>query len=102
MSPVLRRIWRGGAVDDGEERLAKPSPAISAATYADLSSPTQAGPCYSGAMTAAAPDTVFAGNPLDRAGDRRNDPAWIAAQAAHPDALALTADAVGPVLEAGP
>ncbi|WP_298125133.1 NAD(+) diphosphatase [Brevundimonas sp.] len=53
-------------------------------------------------MTAATPDTVFAGNPLDRAGDRRNDPAWIAAQAAHPDALALTADAVGPVLEAGP
>ncbi len=32
---------------------------------------------------------TFAGNPLDRAGDRREDPAWLAAQAANPDALAL-------------
>lgn len=32
---------------------------------------------------------TFAGNPLDRAGDRRNDPAWLAEQAANPEALAL-------------
>src|ERR1700749_1522905 len=32
---------------------------------------------------------VFAGNPLDRASDRRSDQAWIAAQFAAPDALAL-------------
>ncbi len=32
---------------------------------------------------------TYAGNPLDRAGDRRADAAWIAAQAAAPGALAL-------------
>src|ERR1700743_3792918 len=32
---------------------------------------------------------IFAGNPLDRASDRRSDAAWIAAQLAAPDALAL-------------
>ena len=32
---------------------------------------------------------TFAGNPLDRAGDRRGDPAWLAEQAADPRALAL-------------
>ena len=32
---------------------------------------------------------TFAGNPLDRAGDRRNDPAWLAERAADPEALAL-------------
>ena len=32
---------------------------------------------------------TFAGNPLDRAGDRRNDPEWLAEQAANPEALAL-------------
>lgn len=32
---------------------------------------------------------TFAGNPLDRAGDLRNDPAWLAEQAANPEASAL-------------
>lgn len=32
---------------------------------------------------------TFTGNPLDRAADRRLDPAWVAEQRAHPDALAL-------------
>jgi NAD+ diphosphatase len=32
---------------------------------------------------------TFAGNPLDRAGDRRNDPEWLVEQAANPEALAL-------------
>jgi NAD+ diphosphatase len=32
---------------------------------------------------------TFAGNPLDRAGDQRNDSAWLAERAADPDALAL-------------
>ena len=31
---------------------------------------------------------TFAGNPLDRAGDRRNDPVWLAEQEANPEALA--------------
>jgi len=32
---------------------------------------------------------VFAGNPLDRASDRRLDPDWVAARLADPDSLAL-------------
>ena len=32
---------------------------------------------------------TFAGNPLDRAADRRLTPEWIAEQRAHPDALSL-------------
>jgi NAD+ diphosphatase len=32
---------------------------------------------------------TFTGNPLDRAGDRRNDPEWLVEQAANPEALAL-------------
>src|SRR5688500_13404555 len=32
---------------------------------------------------------TFAGNPLDRASDRRASPDWIAEQRAHPDATAL-------------
>lgn len=32
---------------------------------------------------------TFAGNPLDRAADRRADPDWIAEQRAHPDAMAI-------------
>src|SRR5690606_34531322 len=32
---------------------------------------------------------TFAGNPLDRAGDRRNDPAWLAEQEANPEAVAM-------------
>ncbi|CAN5296170.1 NAD(+) diphosphatase [soil metagenome] len=43
---------------------------------------------------------TFAGNPLDRAGDLRNDPAWLAEQAANPDALALILWEGQPLLEA--
>ncbi|HEV7228844.1 NAD(+) diphosphatase [Brevundimonas sp.] len=49
-----------------------------------------------------APPNIFAGNPLDRAGDRRNDPTFIAEMTAHPEALALRCDAAGPVTEPGP
>ncbi|HEV2081644.1 MAG TPA: NAD(+) diphosphatase [Brevundimonas sp.] len=49
-----------------------------------------------------APSNIFAGNPLDRAGDRRNDPAFLARMAAHPEALAMRCDAAGPVVEDGP
>jgi len=42
---------------------------------------------------------TFAGNPLDRAGDLRNDPAWLAEQAASPDALALVLWQGRPLLE---
>lgn len=35
------------------------------------------------------PAHAFAGNPLDRAGDRRVDAAWLAAQFENPDALAV-------------
>ena len=48
-------------------------------------------------MTRAAP-SLFAGSPLTRAGDRRNDPAFIAEMAARPDARAIRLDAAGPVL----
>jgi NAD+ diphosphatase len=44
---------------------------------------------------------TFAGNPLDRAGDRRNDPEWLAEQAADPAALALMLWEGRPLLEAG-
>ena len=44
---------------------------------------------------------TFAGNPLDRAGDRRNDPDWLAEQAANPEALALVLWEGRPLLEAG-
>ncbi|HYC98022.1 NAD(+) diphosphatase [Brevundimonas sp.] len=44
---------------------------------------------------------TFAGNPLDRAGDRRNDPVWLAEQAADPEALALVLWEGRPLLEAG-
>ena len=44
---------------------------------------------------------TFAGNPLDRAGDRRNDPEWLAEQAANPEALALVLWEGRPLLEAG-
>ena len=43
---------------------------------------------------------TFAGNPLDRAGDRRNDPEWLAEQAANPEALALVLWEGRPLLEA--
>lgn len=44
---------------------------------------------------------TFAGNPLDRAGDRRNDPDWLAERAADPEALALVLWEGRPLLEAG-
>ena len=43
---------------------------------------------------------TFAGNPLDRAGDLRNDPEWLAEQAAGPEALALVLWEGRPLLEA--
>lgn len=45
---------------------------------------------------------TFAGNPLDRAGDRRNDPVWLAEQATNPDALAMMLWEGRPLLEEGP
>ena len=45
------------------------------------------------------PTNTFAGNPLDRAGDRRDDPAWLAEQAARPDALALVLWEGRPLIE---
>ena len=44
---------------------------------------------------------TFAGNPLDRAGDLRNDPDWLAEQGARDDALALVMWEGRPLLEAG-
>ena len=44
---------------------------------------------------------TFAGNPLDRAGDRRSDPDWLAEQGARDDALALVLWEGRPLLEAG-
>jgi NAD+ diphosphatase len=43
---------------------------------------------------------TFAGNPLDRAGERRNDPDWLAEQGADPEALALVLWEGRPLLEA--
>jgi NAD+ diphosphatase len=45
---------------------------------------------------------TFAGNPLDRAGDLRNDPTWLAEQAARPDAVALVLWEGRPLIEDGP
>lgn len=45
---------------------------------------------------------TFAGNPLDRGGDRRNDPAWMTAQGEREDALALILWRDGPLLETTP
>lgn len=44
---------------------------------------------------------TFAGNPLDRAGDRRNETGWLAEQGARDDALALVLWEGRPLLEAG-
>lgn len=43
---------------------------------------------------------TFSGNPLDRAGDRRNDVEWLAERAADPQALALVLWQGRPLLEA--
>jgi NAD+ diphosphatase len=45
---------------------------------------------------------TFAGNPLDRASDRRADRDWLARQAAHPDALAVALWAGKPFVEEAP
>ncbi len=45
------------------------------------------------------PVNTFAGNPLERAGDLRNDPAWLAEQSARPDALALVLWEGRPLIE---
>ncbi|MBB4081850.1 NAD(+) diphosphatase [Brevundimonas lenta] len=42
---------------------------------------------------------TFAGNPLDRAGDRRNDPEWLAEQGANPEALAMVLWQGKPLIE---
>jgi len=42
---------------------------------------------------------TFAGNPLDRAGDRRNDPVWLAEQGANPEALAMVVWQGKPLIE---
>lgn len=42
---------------------------------------------------------IFSGNRLDRAGDRRNDPRWIAAQEDNPDAVALVLWEGRPLIE---
>lgn len=45
---------------------------------------------------------VFAGNPLDRASDRRQDPAWVAQMLADPAALAMFLWNGSPLLEGRP
>ena len=45
------------------------------------------------------PVNTFAGNPLDRAGDKRLDPAWIAAAGRRPDALTVIFQRGEPLLE---
>lgn len=43
--------------------------------------------------------TTFAGARLDRAGDRRTDPAWVAAQEAHPAARAVVVAPAGVLVD---
>jgi NAD+ diphosphatase len=45
---------------------------------------------------------TFAGNPLDRASDRRSDPEWIRKRLADPDALAVAMWNGKPLVEAAP
>ncbi len=45
---------------------------------------------------------TFAGNPLDRGGDLRQDAAWLDAQAKHPDATAVAFWKGGPLVEDAP
>ncbi|KQY85898.1 NADH pyrophosphatase [Brevundimonas sp. Root1423] len=44
---------------------------------------------------------TFSGNPLDRAGDLRSDPEWLAEQAASPEAVAMVLWEGKPLVEAG-
>lgn len=48
------------------------------------------------------PTNTFAGNPLDRAGDRRDDPDWLAAQAADPRAQTMLLWEGRPLIEDHP
>jgi len=43
---------------------------------------------------------TFSGNPLDRAGDLRNDSAWLSAQREHPEAMAMVMWEGRPLVEA--
>jgi NAD+ diphosphatase len=52
-------------------------------------------------MTLQSFTNVFAGNPLDRASDRRSDPAWIAERIADPEALGLCLWNGKPLVETG-
>lgn len=52
----------------------------------------------SGVMALSTTNT-FTGNPLDRAGDLRNDPAWLAEQEANPEALAMVLWEGRPLIE---
>ena len=45
---------------------------------------------------------TFAGNPLDRAGDRREDAAWLAEQLERPDGSCLAIWEGGVLVEDGP
>ena len=48
------------------------------------------------------PVNTFAGNPLDRVGDLRADPVWLAEQEAHPEALSMVMWEGKVLLEEGP
>jgi len=52
-------------------------------------------------MPLAAFQNTFAGNPLDRASDRRSDPAWLAEKLAAPDAMAVALWNGRPFVESG-
>lgn len=52
-------------------------------------------------MSLSAYTNIFAGNPLDRAGDRRADPAWLAERLAAPQTLAVALWNGQPLIEQG-
>jgi NAD+ diphosphatase len=54
------------------------------------------------AMLLKAYANTFSGNPLDRGGDLRADPAWLASHEGNPDALAVALWAGKPLVETGP
>ena len=53
-------------------------------------------------MPSSEPPITFAGDPLDRAGERRGDAAWVAGRLAEPDALLLPLHDGRPLVEATP
>lgn len=57
---------------------------------------------YGNGMSLAAYANTFSGNPLDRAGDRRVDLAWLKTQMENPDALAVAVWNGRPLVEAAP